>query len=69
MECNNPIGARPKQTFLMDFTMARRKGEGIQDMLFFSTKFSHPKERYVDHLRIMKEATFKILLNNIGYDH
>ena len=55
--------------FLMDFSLARRKREGINDKLFFSTTFSHPKEIFVDHLRILKESTFRMLLKQIGYSH
>ena len=46
--------------------MARKRGEGIHESLF---KFSHPREIYVDHLRTMEEATFRILLDDIGYNH
>ena len=47
---NNPTSSHLKETYLMDFIMARKKGEGIHEILFFSTKFSHPKERLIDHL-------------------
>ncbi|KMS98184.1 hypothetical protein BVRB_4g095110 [Beta vulgaris subsp. vulgaris] len=53
----------------MDFTMARRKKEGMHDRIFFSTKFSHSKEKFVDHLRISEEATFRMLLKQIGYGY
>ena len=53
----------------MDFIMARKKGEGIHEALFFSTKFSHPREIYVDKLRAMEEVTFRILLDDMGYNY
>ena len=53
----------------MDFTMVRNKGEGIHELLFFKTKFSHPREKYVDHLRTMEEVTFIILFDDIGYNY
>ena len=66
---NNPISLHHKENFLMDFTMASKKGEGIHERLFLSTKFSHPKERFIDHLRTMEEVAFRILLYDIGYNH
>ena len=42
---NNPTSSHLKETFLMNFTMGRKSGEGIYGRLFFSTKFNHPKEK------------------------
>lgn len=67
---NNPTSSHLEESFLMDFTMARKKREGIiHKKLFFSTKFSHPKKRFINHLRTMEEVTFRILLDYIGYNH
>ena len=49
--------------------MARKKGEGIHEMLFFSTKFNHPKKRFIDYFRTVEEVTFRILRDDIGYTH
>ena len=53
---NNPTSSHLKETFLMDFTMTSKRGEGIHKRLFFSSKFSHPKERFIDHLRTMRKS-------------
>ena len=66
---NNPTSSHLKETFVIDLTMARKRGEGIHERLFFSTKFTHPKEMLIDHLRTVEEVTFRILLNDIGYNH
>lgn len=65
----SPAPKNLEETFLMDFTTAKRKGEGESDRLFFQTTFSCPRRMPIDHLRTMEEVTFRELLNDIDYDH
>ena len=65
---NNLASGNLEDTFLIDFTTARKKGEGIYERLFFPTTFSHPKRAFI-HLRTMEEVTFRILLDDISYNH